>query len=63
VLSNKINTLKFSKILSIKSNINSFKRNSRRNKEIEKKVEHKYIYWFGSKDPTSSCLSLKNEIN
>jgi len=44
VLSNKINTLKFSKILSIKSNINSFKRNSRRNKEIEKMIEHKYLY-------------------
>jgi len=22
---------------------------------MEKKIEHKYLYWFGSKDPTSSC--------
>ena len=63
VLSNKINTLKFFQNLSIKSNINFFKHNNRWNKEIEKKIEHKYLYWSGSKDPTSSCYSLKNEIN
>ena len=24
-------------------------------KRVERKIEHKYLYWFGSKDPTSSC--------
>jgi len=55
VLSNKINTLKFFQNLSIKLVINFFKHYNRWNKEIEKKIEHKYLYWFGSKDPTSSC--------
>ena len=55
VLSNKINTLKIFQNLSIKSNINFFKHNNRWNKEIEKKIEHNYLYWFGLKDPTSSC--------
>ena len=63
VLSNKTNTLKFFQNLSIESIINFFKHNNRWNKEIEKKIEHKYLYWFRSKDPTSSCQSLKNKIN
>ena len=55
VLSNKINSLKNFQSLSNKSIINFFEHNNRWNKEIEKKIEYKYLYWFGSKDPTSSC--------
>jgi len=25
------------------------------NKENREEDEHKYLYWFGSKDPTSNC--------